>query len=63
MSGDFNEYLTAIPNRFYMTSYIKTRLKLTYVCIRKPKIVRNESRRTLNQKVNNIRKSHYSSLE
>ena len=31
--------------------------------IRKPKIVRYESCMTLNQKVNNIRKSHYTLLE
>ena len=47
------EYLTVIPDRFY----IQKRLKLL-VGISKPKIVRYESGVTLNQKVNNIRKSH-----
>ena len=55
--GDFNEYLKVIPNRFYMTCYIKKRLKVL-VGISKPKIVRYDSCVTLNQKVNNIRKSH-----
>ena len=58
--GDFNEYLTLMPNRLYMFSYIKKRLKVTYAGLRKPKIVRYESCMTLNQKVNNIKKSHFS---
>ena len=40
-----------------MNSYIKKRLKVL-VRISKPKIVRYESCLTLNQKVNNIRKSY-----
>ena len=28
LSGDFNEYLTVIPDKFCMTSYIKKRLKV-----------------------------------
>ena len=41
-----------------MTSYIKERLKVL-VGISKPKIVKYESCLTLNQKVNNIRKSRF----
>ena len=57
LSVDFNEYLTVIPDIFYMTSYIKKRLK-ALVRISKPKIVRYESCMTLNQETNNVRKSH-----
>ena len=56
LSVDFNEYLTVIPDIFYMTSYIKKRLK-ALVGISKPKIVRYESCMTLNQETNNVRKS------
>ena len=28
VSGDFNEYLTVIPNRFYRTNYTKKRVKV-----------------------------------
>ena len=58
LSGDFTKYLTVIPDRLCMTSYAKKRFKVTLVRFRKPEIGRYESCMTLNQKVNNIRKSH-----